>query len=150
MFQFTATFDPYIVKHYKYTRWNIFSGTKNETNSLNREFPKYVWFVVKECFNSLQHYIYIVKHCEYTKWNIFCEKNETNFLNIGFPKYVGDLFQFTTTLDLYIVKHCEYTRWNIFSGDTWQVREGHMVGPEGAHARGGSARFFPLPRATER
>jgi hypothetical protein len=34
MFQFTATFDPYIVKHYEYTRWNIFDETKKL-----KEFP---------------------------------------------------------------------------------------------------------------
>ena len=38
MFQFTATFDSYTVKHYEYTRWNIFGGTKNEMDSLNRMF----------------------------------------------------------------------------------------------------------------
>ncbi len=39
---FTATLDLYIVKHCEYTMRNIFCGTKNKTNSLNRGFPKYV------------------------------------------------------------------------------------------------------------
>jgi hypothetical protein len=43
MFQlFTATFDLYVVKHHEYTCCNIVSGTKIETNSLNKTFPKYV------------------------------------------------------------------------------------------------------------
>ena len=42
MFWFIATLYLYIVKHCEYISWNIFGGTKNETNSLNRGFSKYV------------------------------------------------------------------------------------------------------------
>ncbi len=81
MFQFIATFDLYIVKHYEYTRWNIFGGTKkNETNSPNRGFPKYVG----DCCNGVFHNIKI--HCNI--WSIYSETSRVH--NVQHSKWPNE------------------------------------------------------------
>ena len=74
IFHFTVTLDLYIVKHCKYTRWNIFGGTKNKPNSLNRGFPKYVGDFFATAISIVSKFStfdpYIVKHRKYTCWNI--------------------------------------------------------------------------------
>jgi hypothetical protein len=72
MFHFTATFDPYIVKHHKYTRWNIL--VKQEMKWIPLIAVDHRWniklYAMKRKKPAFETFNFFVKHSKNTRWSM--------------------------------------------------------------------------------